>query len=1075
MSGNNKGNPIAANFSSEEAPYRALQPSTPPTTLEAEIVRRVTVNRNSLNSQNASLNTNQQRIVYADPQAPPLPPMSMTENANVGRPSQFQDVQKENVISVHGYMHKQGKRTIKGPIHKSWKRRYFALESAKIYYFHSHLDCRQYFTTRNADLVVGAIELKDALQLRPCARLDLPHKGFEITTKRRIWVLCPETDEEYRMWFQGVEHAIVKNGAGNIIERKLPNVRKYYMKGILTYRILYFFFLITGLLELFGLLFWFTLGVEPCDIARQDVECDIIISTSMDDLSCGTKPFNGVWNPPQWYMNLAGVNNVVCFHEPSIAHWVSFFALLLAEILGFFLGSLYYLGMWKPVRRGAHYFDEFEPKVPDAKWPKVDVFICHYSEPGEECIDTLAACMNLQYPPHLLQIYILDDGYCKTKWAKSNHVPAIELNKQILESAGDLRQEVAQFMYDRVCDPNEEADIEVYAWRKLHSSANLPSALRTRVVNRMDCAVGSFRDDYRYPGLPHVTFIGRVKPEAHFSKAGNINNALYNEGANGRYCVILDTDMQPHPKFILATLPFFFDGEEKKAKLKYSCCCIGCTKVAKMCCASCKMAGVPEDRISFCSQNCFNSALHVQSELHRRQVNGTVSDDRRRSSTASKSNFLHCSNCGGKVYQKDGKCRKCHHSISNQQNTSKQAQQTEIHMMDDGHAYSDDVVDNTVAFVQTPQYFRDCIQLQIGDPLGHRNATFYDAIQTGQDGYNCASFAGTNALFRREALDSIGGIQYGSLTEDCYTGQKLCQLGWKALYFRKDFEGEKSERIRLAEGLIPDSVAASLSQRKRWAKGNFQIALMNKKKDYIDSDWKRPKVPLPAVLKKNKHSFMRRVFYLNSTLYPLGSFSAILFYYVTIYFLYSGYAPIYMAGLRLLVALVPKLVVQGMLSALCTRAVENNDVVRSQETWFAYAFTNCVAVLEAFWWKLTGKEPRWFVTGGGSRGSIAELPNLLVFFAVVIGIVWSIIRFLAGYNQRQYSHGASLLYASLLMGFFIAYKLGPSVRMTIQEYFGWSYQSLTDQGNFIGSSVIAFGLIFIAIWVYVEEPSSSPF
>ncbi len=92
--------------------------------------------------------------------------------------------------------------------------------------------------------------------------------------------------------------------------------------------------------------------------------------------------------------------------------------------------------------------------------------------------------------------------------------------------------------------------------------------------------------------------------------------------------------------------------------------------------------------------------------------------------------------------------------------------------------YQDDISANQVAFVQTPQYFRDsCIQLQLGDPLGHRNATFYDAIQTGQDGYECASFAGTNALFRREALDSVGGIQYGSLTEDAFTGLMLTKLG----------------------------------------------------------------------------------------------------------------------------------------------------------------------------------------------------------------------------------------------------------------------------------------------------------
>ncbi|RHZ33494.1 hypothetical protein DYB31_013512, partial [Aphanomyces astaci] len=815
-----------------------------------------------------------------DPRASYQAPVKVTEINTARKENSSSD---ETMISVHGYMHKQGKRSIKGPIHKSWKKRYFALEKAKIYYFQNDTDCRRYFTTRNVDLVVGAVELKDALQLRPSGRLDLPTKGFEIHTKRRVWVLCPETDDEYKMWFEGVEEAIVASGAGNVIERHLPNVRKYVMKGLPTYRFLYVLFLLAGLVELAGLVLWFVVGVQPCDQARPTVDCGTILSQTMDLLKCGNKPFNGVFTPPKFWLTFAGVDNVVCWAEPPIGQWISYFCLLLAELISFVLGSIYYLGMWKPVRRGAHYLDEFEPKLPDEQWPKVDVFICHYSEPAEETIDTLAACMNLQYPPHLLQIFILDDGYCKAKWTKGNPVPTIELNKGVIEQAGDLRQEVAQYMYDRVSDPND--DVEVYAWRKLHSSANLPMESRPRVVNRADCAAGSFRDDYRYSGLPHVTFVGRVKPSTHYSKAGNINNACYNEGASGRYMVILDNDMQPHPKFILATLPFFFDSEDRALKNKYSCCTGGCNKVARMCCASCKIAGVPEEKISYCSKQCFENAMHTSSALHRRQVNGTMSE---KANKGASKRVLYCMTCNN-VMDTHGVCKTCTHPA---------APDMEDGLAQSSSPYSDAVADNAVAFVQTPQYFRDCVQFQIGDPLGHRNATFYDAIQTGQDGYDCASFAGTNAIFRREALDSIGGIQYGSLTEDCYTGQQLCAMGWKGLYFRKDFEGETSERIRLAEGLIPDNVASSLAQRKRWAKGNFQIMLMNKTKSYFDKDWKRPSTAIPNNKKAN--GFMRKVFYINSTIYPVNSINALLFYYMTLYFLYTGYAPIYMAGLRLL-------------------------------------------------------------------------------------------------------------------------------------------------------------------------------
>jgi cellulose synthase (UDP-forming) len=435
-------------------------------------------------------------------------------------------------------------------------------------------------------------------------------------------------------------------------------------------------------------------------------------------------------------------------------------------------------------------------------------------------------------------------------------------------------------------------------------------------------------------------------------------------------------------------------------------------------------------------------------------VNGTVSDTR-----ASKRE-LRCVNCDAKLGQNDV-CRHCN-TVNNTDDSG------DVSVL---HNYSDDVRDNAVAFVQTPQYFRDCVQLQIGDPLGHRNATFYDAIQTGQDGYDCATFAGTNALIRREALDSISGIHYGSLMENNYTGQKLCSMGWKGLYFRKDFEGEASERIRLAEGLIPDSVAGSMAQRRRWAKGNFQTALMKKNtKKNIDPEWKRPHVAIPKYRKPN--NFMRRVFYFNSTMYPIGSISVILFYFMTIYFLYTGYAPIYLSGLRLLIALVPKIIVQGMLSALCNRGVENNDVVRSQESFFVYAFTNCSAMFAALWWKLTGKKTKWVNKREASRGSFAELPNVLVFFGTVFGIIWATVRYMVAYYNRVESHGDSMLCAAVLMGLFIAYKLGPSVRMSIQEYFGWSYESLMDHGNFMGSTSLAVGIVFVVLWVYIEKPAS---
>ncbi|DAZ93465.1 TPA: hypothetical protein N0F65_006524 [Lagenidium giganteum] len=952
-------------------------------------------------------------------------------------------------ITVHGWMHKQGTRKFKGPVAKSWRKRYFALEGTTIYYFHDFVDCRKYFSSRSGELAIGAIDLRDAFKLEQSERLDLPARGIAIHTRHRVWLVCPETETDFTMWFDALELTIMTAGSGNVIKRELPNVRVYEMKGRSSYRFWYIVFVITALVELAAITLWFPIGIEPCDIKLKFATCAEIQDLRVEKLKCGASPFNGVWKPPQWYNWSAGISDVKCFRHPSISHWVSYFMFYFAELISILLGFLYYLGMWKPVRRGAQYLRDFKPHFPPAKWPTVDILLCHYSEPAEDTIATLEKIMNLNYPPQLFHVWICDDGYCKSKWDEGASVPKVGVNKGVIENAGDVRREVAQFMFERVC---ESDDIEVDEWRKQHTTVKMPTEANPRVVRRADCAVGSVRDDYNYPGFPKVTFVGRIKPPVHHSKAGNINNVLYNEGACGRYCIILDNDMKPHEMFIQATLPFFFDAP-RSAKIS-RCVASGCGDIGKICCALCQSAGVPEREISFCSKDCFNASAHVKSSLHRRQTQNTMKER------------MVCSTCGSKINQKKGVCRKC--SAPSSRRRSSAAALVDVSVDE----YSDHVSVNQVGYVQTPQYFEDCLQLRLGDPCGHRNSTFFDSAQTGMDGYECASFAGTNAIFRREALDSVCGIQYGSLTEDAFTGKMMIDKGWKGLYFRKDLEGEESERIRLAEGAVPESVAASLAQRKRWAKGNFQIFL-RKKDTMVDPKWTPPRVELPKPRKINR--FMRWVFFMNLTVYPIGSFPAIFFFYITGHFLYSGNAPIYTSGLRLLMALVPKIVSQSILSALSNRTVENNDVLRSQQTWFSYAFVHVLAVFEAIYWKITNKEASWANTGALGGNSVMEIPNILVFLSMVFGIVWCVVRYFTGYNQAETTHGTPLLFASLFLGGFTAAQLGPMVRMSFQTYFGWSHKSLTDQGNIVGSFMLAIVLSILCIWVYVETPNHSVF
>lgn len=127
--------------------------------------------------------------------------------------------------------------------------------------------------------------------------------------------------------------------------------------------------------------------------------------------------------------------------------------------------------------------------------------------------------------------------------------------------------------------------------------------------------------------------------------------------------------------------------------------------------------------------------------------------------------------------------------------------------------------DERVALVQTPQEFynRDSIQ-HSGDEDGadmrwHEQALFYRIIQPGKDRTNSVFWCGSNALLRRAALESIGGVATETITEDIHTTIKLHAAGWRTRYHNEV----------LAAGIAPDDLDAFLVQRKRWAQGAMQI------------------------------------------------------------------------------------------------------------------------------------------------------------------------------------------------------------------------------------------------------------
>jgi cellulose synthase (UDP-forming) len=119
------------------------------------------------------------------------------------------------------------------------------------------------------------------------------------------------------------------------------------------------------------------------------------------------------------------------------------------------------------------------------------------------------------------------------------------------------------------------------------------------------------------------------------------------------------------------------------------------------------------------------------------------------------------------------------------------------------------MVDERMAIVQTPQYYANHDAGPLAAAAWAQQALFFGAIARGKDGLGATFCCGTNVLFRRSAIDAIGGFPEQSLTEDFELSIMLHELGWRSAYVP----------MVLARGLGPEDMASYVSQQQRWARG----------------------------------------------------------------------------------------------------------------------------------------------------------------------------------------------------------------------------------------------------------------
>ena len=127
--------------------------------------------------------------------------------------------------------------------------------------------------------------------------------------------------------------------------------------------------------------------------------------------------------------------------------------------------------------------------------------------------------------------------------------------------------------------------------------------------------------------------------------------------------------------------------------------------------------------------------------------------------------------------------------------------------------------DPTLGIVQSPQYFRvDARQTWMERGAGAVQELFYRVVQVSRDQLNAAICVGSCAVYRRKALDAIGGTALIEHSEDVHTGFDLAQAGWGLRYVP----------IPLAAGLCPEDPDSFFFQQYRWCTGSMSLMTSRK-------------------------------------------------------------------------------------------------------------------------------------------------------------------------------------------------------------------------------------------------------
>jgi cellulose synthase (UDP-forming) len=296
-------------------------------------------------------------------------------------------------------------------------------------------------------------------------------------------------------------------------------------------------------------------------------------------------------------------------------------------------------------------------------------------------------------------------------------------------------------------------------------------------------------------------------------------------------------------------------------------------------------------------------------------------------------------------------------------------------------------IDEKVAFVQSPQYYKNFEENLVTGGAWEQQELFFGAISKGKNTTNSAFMCGTNMAIRRTALDEVGGMSEFSIAEDFLTSLLIHEKKWKSVYV-----GEV-----LASGLSPEDFLSYYKQQFRWARGSLEVVF-----NYNP-------------LFRRGLTFSQKVQYLSSASFYLSGVIVFINAVLPLLYFYAGIEPLAIGTMTLALIFIPYILV-----VLYTIQLTSNFSYTFRA--LSFSLSSFPIHIKAIWQIIIGKKSGFVVTSkkavSGNHGHLVT-PHLVYIGLVVFGILVAYLR--EGFTPSVLSNVAwSLVYVAVFIPFIMA-------------------------------------------------------